>query len=135
MLIFDFDGVLMDSLDEIVLTAYNAVTDTLMTSLDTVPPAVATLFKQNRYLFQPIGDALPLMSWCLENYRKTPNNYLSPEAFRVLVKNAKKPLASRTDYFFAIRRQLIDADKTGWLALNKPYQPLWAALIKYGYFK
>jgi phosphoglycolate phosphatase-like HAD superfamily hydrolase len=132
MLIFDFDGVLMDSLDEIVVTAYNAVQGTLFTSLDDLPPEVVVLFKQNRYHFQPIGDALPLMSWCLENYSKTPNKYLSPEEFRILGKNASKPLAYRTDYFFATRRSLIDADKRRWLALNKPYQPLWDALIKYG---
>ena len=132
MLIFDFDGVLMDSLDEIVVTAYNAAQETLLTSLDNLPPEVVILFKQNRYHFQPIGDALPLMAWCLENYRKTPDKYLSPEEFRALVKNALKPLAYRTDYFFATRRSLIDADKRRWLALNKPYQPLWDALIKYG---
>jgi hypothetical protein len=132
MLIFDFDGVMMDSLDEIVVTAYNAVQRTLLTSLDNIPPEVVILFKQNRYHFQPIGDALPLMSWCLDNYRKTPNKYLSPEEFRALVKNALKPVADRTDYFFATRRSLIDADKVCWLALNKPFQPLWDALIKYG---
>jgi beta-phosphoglucomutase-like phosphatase (HAD superfamily) len=33
MLIFDFDGVLINSLDEVVLTTYNAATDRFVTSL------------------------------------------------------------------------------------------------------
>ena len=61
MLIFDFDGVLVNSLDEVVLTAYNAATDSLVTSLEQVPADLEQLFKRNRFHVQPIGDAIGLM--------------------------------------------------------------------------
>jgi phosphoglycolate phosphatase-like HAD superfamily hydrolase len=132
MLIFDFDGVLMDSLDEIVLTAYNAVNDTLSTSLDAISHEVILLFRQNRYLFQIIGDALPLMSWCLEHYRKAPRKYLKKDEFQTLVSNTITPLQERTNHFFATRSRLIDKNQALWLSLNRPFQPLWDALTSYG---
>jgi hypothetical protein len=67
MFIFDFDGVLIDSLDEVTLAAYNAETDTFATSLNQLEPDLIRLFKRNRFHVQPIGDALPLMSWCVDD--------------------------------------------------------------------
>ena len=69
MLIFDFDGVLINSLDEVTLTAYNAATGNQVTS-----PA---------------------------------------------------DLPDRTLGIYEARSQFIAGDPQGWLALHRPYQPLW----------
>ena len=44
MLVFDFDGVLINSLDEVVLTTYNAASESLSTSLDRVPADLVRMF-------------------------------------------------------------------------------------------
>ena len=56
MLIFDFDGVLINSIDEVVLTTYNATTATLHTALTDLPPELVSLFKRNRFHVQPFLD-------------------------------------------------------------------------------
>jgi beta-phosphoglucomutase-like phosphatase (HAD superfamily) len=57
MLIFDFDGVLINSLDEVTLTAYNAVTGKQVTSLADLPTALVGLFQHNKTasMFNPSG--------------------------------------------------------------------------------
>ena len=77
MLIFDFDGVLMNSLHEITVTAFNAVTGRLVTSLSDIRPGIAQSFERNRYHVQAIGDTLSLMRWCIESGHRAPNRYLT----------------------------------------------------------
>ena len=132
MLIFDFDGVLMDSLDEIVLSAYNAVNGCLLDSLQNIPENIITRFKQNRHLFQPIGDALPLMAWCIEQSNDPTADILTRREFARRVKNTPEPLLQRSTYFFTTRNRLIKEHYQRWLALNRPYYPLWDASINYG---
>ena len=43
MLIFDFDGVLIDSLDEVTVSAYNAVANELITALEKLPQELENL--------------------------------------------------------------------------------------------
>ena len=69
MILFDFDGVLIDSLNEVALTAYNAATENLFTSLSEIPGAAVALFKRNRFHVQQIGDAITLMNWCIERHQ------------------------------------------------------------------
>ncbi len=74
MLIFDFDGVLINSLDEVTLTVYNTTTAKRVTSLADLPEALVGLFQRNRYHVQPIGDAILLMGWCVDHYRESPGS-------------------------------------------------------------
>jgi hypothetical protein len=76
MLILDFDGVLINSLDEVALTAYNATTGKLVTSLADLPTALVGLFQRNRYHVQSIGDGILLMEWCLNYYRIEPSGFM-----------------------------------------------------------
>ena len=57
MLIFDYDGVLMDSVREVAVTAYNMVQNTIATRLNQLPQTALDLFLRNRFHVQPIGDA------------------------------------------------------------------------------
>ena len=78
MLIFDYDGVLLDSVREVAVTAYNMVQGTIATRLDQLPQNALELFLRNRFHVQPIGDAPVLMKWCLEVGESDPQKLLSP---------------------------------------------------------
>ena len=128
MLIFDFDGVLINSLDEIVLTAYNAATDSLMTALTEVPPDLVQLLKNNRFHVQAIGDAIALMHWCLIEWQKDPQQILTREEYQAVTRNSELALTDRTNLIYAARKRFIDKDIKRWLALHQTYQPLWDEL-------
>lgn len=99
MLIFDFDGVLFNTLDEVSLTAYNAVTGKLFISLEELPGDLVGLFRRNRFHFQSAGDALPLMSWCIKNFRRRSHELLSQEEYGDIIDNAGISLPRRTEIF------------------------------------
>ena len=130
MLIFDFDGVLINSLDEVVLTTYNAATESLATSLDQVPTDLVRMFKNNRFHIQPIGDAIELMNWCLASYRKDSQKILSRDEYQSIVNSSDVNLPVRTSLIYATRRCFIEADIERWLGLHQTYQPLWKELAQ-----
>jgi len=130
MLIFDFDGVLINSLDEVVLTTYNAATDSLVTSLAQLPADLVQMFKNNRFHVQPIGDAIVLMNWCLANLQKESKKILSQEEYQAITRGADIDLVKRTNQIYAARNRFIDANITQWLALHQTYQPLWDELVQ-----
>ena len=130
MLIFDFDGVLINSLDEVTLTAYNTTTGKLFTSLADLPTALIELFQRNRYHVQSIGDAILLMNWCLNNYRNRSEKILDPHEYDNLISDAAVSVADRTNRIYETRRQFIAKDPECWLVLHQPYQPLWDQLIR-----
>ena len=130
MLIFDFDGVLINSLDEVVLTSYNAATNSLVTALAQVPADLVQMFKNNRFHVQPIGDAIVLMNWCLANCQKNSQTILNREDYEALTHRADIDLVDRTNLIYAIRKRFIDTDIERWLALHQTYQPLWNQLAQ-----
>ena len=130
MLIFDFDGVLINSLDEVTLTAYNTATGNRVSSLADLPTSLVGLFQHNRFHVQAIGDAILLMSWCLNNYRKKPEQILNPHEYEALISDATASITDRTLRIYETRSQFIANDPECWLALHQPYQPLWGELIK-----
>ena len=131
MLILDFDGVMINSLDEVTLTAYNATTGKLVTSLADLPAALVGLFQRNRYHVQSIGDAILLMNWCLNNYRNKSEKILNPHEYETVISGATVSLTDRTLRIYETRSQFIDKDPECWLALHQPYQPLWDQLIRH----
>jgi len=130
MLILDFDGVLINSLDEVALTAYNATTGKLVTSLSDLPTELVRLFQRNRYHIQSIGDGILLMNWCLKNYANTSEKKLTPHEYEVIISDAAVSLTDRTLKIYEKRGQFITRDPDCWLALHHPYQPLWDHLMK-----
>ena len=130
MLIFDFDGVLINSLDEVVLTTYNVTTDSLLTSMAEVPADLVQMFKNNRFHVQPIGDAIALMNWCFINWQKDSQKNLTPEEYQKIVQNSDIALTDRTNLIYDTRQRFIDRNTKRWLALHQPYQPLWNELIR-----
>jgi FMN phosphatase YigB (HAD superfamily) len=133
MLIFDFDGVLINSIDEVVLTAYNATTGNLHTTLTDLPTELVSLFKRNRFHIQPIGDAILMMQWCLNNYQIAPGKTLTPQEYQRIIADATVALKRRSDRIYKMRSRFIEKDQQAWMALHRPYQPLWNQLISIRY--
>jgi len=130
MLIFDFDGVLMDSVREIAVTAYNTLNSGIATRLDQIPRAALELFLRNRFHVQPIGDAPVLMKWCLEIGESDPDKLLSPGEYDDIIQPVNEPVAARTTRFFEMRNRFKTKDIAAWIALNAPVQPLWQIMIE-----
>ncbi len=128
MLIFDFDGVLLNSVVEMSITAYNAVTGALATSPADLPGNAAKLFLTNRYHVQPAGDAINLMAWCVENAYLPGDHRLEPSAYQAIRESSDVPLKERTGQFFAARTRFIAHDPVQWPLLNTVYQPVWDVL-------
>ena len=130
MLIFDYDGVLLDSVREIAVTAYNMLKGTIATRLDQLPQNALDLFLRNRYHIQPIGDAPVLMKYCLETGDNEPDKLLSPEEYDEIIKHVDEPVAARTTRFFETRNHFKTKDIKAWIELNAPVQPLWHIMIE-----
>ena len=130
MLIFDFDGVLINSIDEVTLTVYNAATGNLVTALADLPKALVRLFQRNRFHVQPIGDAILLMNWCLDNYRRAAEKILSRQEFGEIISGTKTEVSQRTDAIYSMRKRFIDQAYDTWMALHQPYQPIWTELLR-----
>jgi FMN phosphatase YigB (HAD superfamily) len=130
MLIFDFDGVLLDSVREIAVTAYNMLTGTIVTRLDQLPQNALELFLRNRFHVQPIGDAPVLMNYCLKIGDVEPDKLMSPEEYDEIIKQVDEPVAARTTRFFETRNKFKTRDLEAWTELNAPVQPLWQIMIE-----
>lgn len=130
MLIYDYDGVLMDSVREVAVTAHNMLTGEIITRLDQIPTNALALFLKNRFHVQPIGDAPVLMKWCLETAEAEPEKLLSDKAYEDIIGQAVEPLADRTTRFFDTRSRFKAKDFNAWIALNHPVQPIWRLLIE-----
>jgi FMN phosphatase YigB (HAD superfamily) len=130
MLIFDFDGVLINSLPEVTLTVYNTTTGKRVISLADLPTTLVRLFQGNRYHVQSIGDAILLMNWCLNNYRQRPGKILNPQEYESIISGAADTLADRTGRIYETRMHFIASAPEAWLELHQPYQPLWNALMQ-----
>jgi len=128
VIIFDFDGVLIDSVSETCITAYNAATGELKTSAKELPEGYLEVFLNNRYHVQPAGDFLPFTKWCIEN-RKNSSLTLSRSEFqKIVATNSDKSLTDRTELFFEARERFVQQDPQYWVSLHRPYEPLWSRL-------
>jgi FMN phosphatase YigB (HAD superfamily) len=131
MLIFDFDGVLINSIDEVTLTVYNAATGKLVTDLAALPKALVRLFQRNRFHVQPIGDAILLMNWCVDNYRGAAEKILTRQEFGTIISGTEIEVSQRTHAIYSMRKRFIDQDPSTWMGLHQPYQPIWNELLRY----
>ncbi len=130
MLVLDFDGVLLNSLDDVVLTGYNAATGETLEHLSELPKKYVELLRLNRFHCQPAGDFILLARALLEGKRPLNDRLFSKEEYLSIVEREKASLKGRTKDFFEARQRLIEKDESLWLALNSVYQPLWNEAVK-----
>ena len=55
MLIFDYDGVLLDSVREIAVTAYNMLKGTIVTRLDQLPKMPSNCSSEIAFMSSPLA--------------------------------------------------------------------------------
>ena len=128
MIIYDFDGVMIDSLSEVLVTAYNTASGELVTRLQDLPEGFEVLFRKNRYHLQPADDFPILARWCIECLREGSDPLLTPEEYGDLIGSNDEPPDERRNRFFAARKRFLSKDRATWLDLNRPMQPLWQRL-------
>jgi FMN phosphatase YigB (HAD superfamily) len=130
VLIFDFDGVLIDSVHEVALTAYNAQYETSIRLLEELSSSYIHNFISNRHVVQSTGDFLELARYCLESSKRNERVSLTLNKFQAILKDCKQDLAKRREKFFAARAHFINESKECWLKLHKPFQPIWDKISK-----
>jgi phosphoglycolate phosphatase-like HAD superfamily hydrolase len=131
-LLFDFDGVLMDSIREAGLSAYNAVTGSNHTTLEEMPENCFQLFYNNRFIFYKPGILFLLMQWCIENYETKPNYILTKDEFKKYIDKETRCLNELGHYFYSVRTNFMTATKEKWVKINHPFQPIWDSVIENG---
>ena len=127
-IVFDFDGVLIDSVDEIIVTAYNTVYHASAARLDDLTPSFAEFMRSNRCRAKSAGEIALLAEWTKNNVQHDPLRLLAPEEFAELTARWNGILPELETGFFRARKEFMARAKDAWLALNRPYQPLWDRL-------
>ncbi len=132
MFLFDFDGVLMDSVDEVAVTAFNAVAGAEARSLQALPDDLADRFRRNRFHAQGAAGIFALMAGCLAGEGRDSGGPMTGAEYDRLLENAAVPAEERRERFFAARRRFQADDPNGWLKLNRPYPAVWEAILRRG---
>lgn len=131
VILLDFDGVLIDSVDECVVTAYNQYTGSLCRSLSDLPAAYVPLMRRNRSRARKAGEFKRLAGWCLEQVRLGNHEaQLSEEQFRELY-DGSESFPELGKEFFSFRQRLVALNMESWCELNPPMQPIWEWLVSH----
>ena len=128
IIVFDFDGVLLDSSTELVITGFNLCSDHLVKSVEEVDP---DFFKRMRLHlnYARNGGETSTLAMLMHKYH---DFNMSRSEFDDIVKSSRENgelLKVQSDYFDA-RRRLLKSDRKAWLNLNHPAQPIWDFLCK-----
>jgi phosphoglycolate phosphatase-like HAD superfamily hydrolase len=130
MIIFDFDGVLVDPIRELALSTYNLGADSKVSKLDDLPAGYLNLFCFNHQHTVTPASIMALSLWALQTVAAggSEDTPLSKEELtaRRLSLDPKYTAAN----FFAARQWLIDNHLQNWLELNKPFEKIWEATRK-----
>lgn len=118
----DFDGVICDSLDECLLTAYNAYRrfdgeTGRAHSVSELDLDFVSRFRRQRYLVRPAPEYWLLVHWLLSQ----PDD-LDMESFEALRGDYKDTLTAFEPIFFDVRTELRRTDAEFWSGLHRPYE-------------
>jgi phosphoglycolate phosphatase-like HAD superfamily hydrolase len=128
MLIFDFDGVLINSIKEACLSGYNAMNKTEHKELSAMPKNVYELFITNARHFHNPYTLCSLIKWCSENNSTNPDKILTREEFKNYQQTLDIDPKEITPFFYSVRRKFMDTYPTEWANLNEPFSPIWEAV-------
>lgn len=115
VIVFDFDGVLVDTIEECLTMAYTTVRRLAGQPVEPPPQEVAEAFLAHRHLVGPPWQYAVLLE-CIARGA-------IPDAagFAVLSAERAPTLAGFTDSYFAARTEL-SADQGRWLSTMRPYE-------------
>lgn len=129
MWVFDFDGVLIDSIDEVMISGYNAVATRQVETLSELPESFTSLFRANRCRVKNAPELVLLARWALEQMDTDSTDCtLSANTLTGLAADSSTTAAEREETFFSCRSKFMQRNKQGWLDLNRPFEPLWSLL-------
>ena len=111
----DFDGVICNSIDECLLTSYNAYHDTSITGVTEIPQTFRNYFRKYRHMVRPAGEYYLL--YVAFNVQTEPFNH---EVFLELRDHNQQALDDFSKQFFAERTVQKD-NITNWLSLHNIY--------------
>jgi beta-phosphoglucomutase-like phosphatase (HAD superfamily) len=117
--LFDFDGVIVDSIREVACSAYFGLTGKVAFSEEELPAGYLGHFLKHASLFHRAGDALPLSRWCLEN----PMRELSRVELEIVLVREKSTPKERADELFAARSKMMKQEMKRWCALHCLFEP------------
>lgn len=112
----DFDGVICNSLNECMLTAYNAYFSRNLTDISMLPASYRELFTKTRYLVRDPGEYFVL----LDAYYR--GSFLTLEDFTRLIEDQSRLLKRFKIKFFEARGLLRLIDQRKWLELHPCYK-------------
>ena len=114
-LVLDFDGVICNSIDECLLTSYNAYHDTNITEVTEIPQTFRNYFRKYRHMVRPAGEYYLL--YVAFDVQTEPLNH---EVFLELRDQNQQTLDDFSGQFFAERTAQKD-NITNWLSLHNIY--------------
>jgi len=117
----DFDGVICDSLEECLVTAYNAYhrlegSDRWADSTADIRPEVADSFRRLRHYARNAPEFWVIMHWCI-----TDGGALSQARYDALTSRYAAKLPLFEPVFFESRHVLSSTDLDRWLDLHRMY--------------
>ena len=131
MFVFDFDGVLIDSTPEIMVSAYNTVTSSLCTSEDELPESFREHFLKNRGYALNAADMVALAELIRTNQ---PALEALDRAALIEFRKSCGSVLKLQRALFASRAAFHRKDEQSWFAHNRPFTLLWQ-LLQQGHFK
>ena len=124
-LLFDFDGILIDSSAETGFTAYRLLTGEDVRALDDLPLWYRKLFAANRCWARKAHQIVGISRWCLEQQGDDAAQLTRTEAARWL-ETSDNDAGTTEQRFFETRMQFVARFPEEWLSLHLPYEPLWS---------
>jgi phosphoglycolate phosphatase-like HAD superfamily hydrolase len=112
---FDFDGVLCDSIDECLLTSYNAYFQEEVKNLSEIDPAVRKFFYEHRYLIRPAMEYYALF-YAFERGETV----VGKDRFLQLKAGLAHEMKDLAERFYVCRKRL-KKDLDYWLGLHRVY--------------
>lgn len=117
----DFDGVICDSLEECLVTAYNAChrlegSDRWADSPAGIEPELADCFRRLRHYARNAPELLVVMSWCI-----TEGRALDQAQYDTLTSRYASRMPAFEALFFESRHILSSANLDQWLGLHRMY--------------
>ncbi|MFC1746926.1 hypothetical protein ACFLZR_01160 [Candidatus Neomarinimicrobiota bacterium] len=121
ILALDFDGVICDSLEECLVSTWNAWhrlrgSDEWAETTSSIPMGIAHRFRRNRHFARNAPEF-----WCIIHWAITEETDIPQDQYPALVAEHAASMAAFEPVFFESRHRLSTADPEQWLALHTMY--------------
>lgn len=121
----------MDSVRELAVTTFNALSGERISTLDELPKNYLELFRVNRSFGHDPYEMVLIARWVMAQLNNGQAVINPNEQAQLREKYPEKKQI--TDDFFKCRADLVAKEPDRWLALNQPFQPIWSAVQNAGF--